>query len=282
MTLSNKKICEDAPTRQFLRELKPLREGMGYTREELARKIEVRPRTLKDYELQTRQPVLGRLLKLAEVLNYDLSRSLNYKYYHGKISLITIRRRMVEKGITPQTLSKLTGYSLRMVYDTLIQRGTESLSCLDAVLQVLRGSPRNVQLEPQVEKKFTPSLLRRMREKSGLPQREIARRIGVTRATISNYERGNNSPENKRWVKLYEILKHEITVHKMFEFEMSQRYRIYTANRLGRVPQEHIEYEFIYEGKRGPHHIFREQSGGWMRTYTDAQLIGKTIKEVCE
>lgn len=39
---------------------------------------------------------------------------------------------------------------------------------------------------------------------------------------------------------------------------------------------------FRYEGKQGIHYVFRETRGGWSRTYTDAQLIGKTIEEVME
>ena len=37
---------------------------------------------------------------------------------------------------------------------------------------------------------------------------------------------------------------------------------------------------FRYEGKQGIHHVFREIRGNWTRTYTDAQLIGKKVKEV--
>ena len=37
---------------------------------------------------------------------------------------------------------------------------------------------------------------------------------------------------------------------------------------------------FRYEGKEGIHHCFREIRGGWTRTYTDTQLIGKRISEV--
>ena len=37
---------------------------------------------------------------------------------------------------------------------------------------------------------------------------------------------------------------------------------------------------FIYLRKEGRHHMFREERGGWIRTYTDNQLIGKYIKEV--
>ena len=37
---------------------------------------------------------------------------------------------------------------------------------------------------------------------------------------------------------------------------------------------------FIYLRKEGRHHMFREKRGGWIRTYTDTQLMGKKIKEV--
>ena len=37
---------------------------------------------------------------------------------------------------------------------------------------------------------------------------------------------------------------------------------------------------FIYLGKQGKHHVFKSVRGGWSRTYTDAQLIGKLIQEV--
>ena len=42
------------------------------------------------------------------------------------------------------------------------------------------------------------------------------------------------------------------------------------------------EYVFSYEGKQGIHHMFREIRGGWSRTFTDAQLIGKKIEEKCQ
>ena len=39
---------------------------------------------------------------------------------------------------------------------------------------------------------------------------------------------------------------------------------------------------FRYVGKTGIHHCFIEQNGGWSRTYTDQQLIGKRITEFTE
>lgn len=41
-------------------------------------------------------------------------------------------------------------------------------------------------------------------------------------------------------------------------------------------------YVFRYLGKQGIHHMFIEICGGWSRTYTDAQLVGKELVEVAE
>ena len=38
-------------------------------------------------------------------------------------------------------------------------------------------------------------------------------------------------------------------------------------------------FVFVYERKEGKHYMFRELIGGWLRTYTDNQLKGKTITE---
>ena len=43
-----------------------------------------------------------------------------------------------------------------------------------------------------------------------------------------------------------------------------------------------VGYTFRYLGKQGIHHMFREICGGWGRTYTDAQLVGKEVVEVSE
>ena len=42
------------------------------------------------------------------------------------------------------------------------------------------------------------------------------------------------------------------------------------------------ECVFRFEYQEGIHYVFREIRGGWTRTYTDAQLIGKHVEEVKE
>ena len=280
MNANNKKICEDAQTRKFLSNLQNLRKAQGYSCEEIAQKIGISPRRIKDYELQKRRPDLGNLLKLAEILNYDLSRSLNYKYAHGKISPITIRRQMQERELTPRKLSRLTGYSLHMVYEVLRWEKCLSLPCLEAIQQVVKKDPRIFLKSPKAEKAFTPSLLRRMRREARLFQREIANWIGVSRRTISHYEHGEITPSAKNWLTLYELLKQEQVLRRKCSFKVGQSYRIYTPQHLGHPQRDPPSYEYVYECKRGAHHVFREKTGGWTRTYTESQLIGKVIQEV--
>mgnify|MGYP006872985829 CR=1 FL=1 len=65
-------------------------------------------------------------------------------------------------------------------------------------------------------------------------------------------------------------------------FKEGQEYRI-RALKLGKADKgDHWEAEclFRYECKTGIHYVFREVRGGWIRTYTDAQLVGKVIEEV--
>ena len=56
-------------------------------------------------------------------------------------------------------------------------------------------------------------------------------------------------------------------------FHEGHIYRVVSSNKW------ESECVFRYEGQCGIHYVFREVRGGWTRTYTDAQLVGKIIKE---
>ena len=66
---------------------------------------------------------------------------------------------------------------------------------------------------------------------------------------------------------------------RKFTFTSGKKYVIKCQN--GTL-SEQAEYVFMYEGRQGIHHIFRELNGNWTRTYTDAQLIGKKLYELEE
>lgn len=61
------------------------------------------------------------------------------------------------------------------------------------------------------------------------------------------------------------------------EFIVGKKYVIYGESRDKALTDK--EEPFIYQCKQGKHHVFRHAYGGWSRTYTDQQLIGKIIKE---
>ena len=60
----------------------------------------------------------------------------------------------------------------------------------------------------------------------------------------------------------------------------SGKYKIQEINMNSNDPEQ--GYTFRYLGKVGIHHVFIEVCGGWKRTYTDAQLVGKELIEVSE
>lgn len=151
----------------------------------------------------------------------------------------------------------------------------------------------------------------------GLTQKELSQLSGVGLSTIGGCETGIKFPNIRTYNKLCKVFGWEqIVVSKpkaksktctqsyarledlpppkhdpvkipctvKFEFEEGHCYTITDS-----LPTKNIRHfqavhicVFRYEGKQGIHHIFREVSGNWTRTYTDAQLIGKKIKEVEE
>ena len=61
-----------------------------------------------------------------------------------------------------------------------------------------------------------------------------------------------------------------------FEFVGGKKYLITdTRNKV----YDELDY-LVYLRKDGIHHMFRNYLGGWLRCFTDPQLIGKTIEEV--
>ena len=99
---------------------------------------------------------------------------------------------------------------------------------------------------------------------------QLAKAFGWSELTIDDTDA--NQP---RTVKHYDRVEHEempapIEIPKppVFFFEVGREYLIDKA-----------AFVLRYERKDGIHHMFRSVRGGWTQTFTDAQLIGKTIKE---
>ena len=148
-------------------------------------------------------------------------------------------------------------------------------------------------------KPFSPELLRSMREEKHFTHSDLSFYTCVSANTISRYERGLSTPSVKMWERIYTLLSREKVskppdtwqeVQEQFKYEPvtftfteGQCYSI-TDKKAKDTPSAAWNIDtmavFRYKGKIGIHHCFSEINGGWHRTYTDAQLIGKKIKEV--
>ncbi len=147
---------------------------------------------------------------------------------------------------------------------------------------------------------FSPETMRNWREMRNFSRTALARYARVSPTTISNYEAGHSKPSPEYWERICTILRWEElsdisdTWQKVqeqvnytpvtFAFTEGQCYSITRKNKKGFYNASAWNVEELailrYIGKRGIHHCFRDINGGWCRTYTDAQLIGKTIKEI--
>ena len=145
---------------------------------------------------------------------------------------------------------------------------------------------------------FSPELLRTMRESRDITCERLASYVNLNPNTISKYERGVIKPSDTQWGRIYAILINRPIpqdtwreVQEQFKYEPvtftfteGQCYSIRNKGVGGahNVCAWNVEDLAVlrYVGKHGIHHCFKDIRGGWGRTYTDAQLIGKKIKEV--
>lgn len=141
--------------------------------------------------------------------------------------------------------------------------------------------------------------------RAGLTTKELSQMTGIGIKSLYDYQRGKYLPTRKGYNALAEVfgwekekpperkkkkkaVKYEAVRIVMedapplpkavkYEFTEGHMYRI--EDRQNAKKQDIDICLFMYEGKQGIHHCFREVRGGWTRTYTDAQLVGKHIKE---
>ena len=139
---ANKKICLDEVSVRLLRSLKSERQKLGITQEELGKLIGATRSIISTYEVGYRLPTVGYFVKLAEFFGYDLSSSVNYKYWHGQIEWWKLREQLRYYGFTCGELSDYIGYCKRVVCAALHNESDFSLDCLNAILEIFEDERR--------------------------------------------------------------------------------------------------------------------------------------------
>lgn len=127
-----------------------------------------------------------------------------------------------------------------------------------------------------------------LRKTLGLTQQEMADEIGVSSASVSSFEKGtrkgSNSPAQNRIMNFLnnETIRRHFTEGKCYKIYGSGCLGSYNGKKVSASSGAAWERDCIFQFLRteGIHHVFREVRGGWTRTYTDAQLVGKNVQEV--
>ena len=148
--------------------------------------------------------------------------------------------------------------------------------------------------------------LKELRQTLGLSKTSLAESLGVGRDTIRRWENGTYSPQKRFQKKLTDLFGKEYYPAAKIKPRPKEFYDMEElAAKNAAQSQASIARTFMvghcynisdtpnpsesstlqqstlrYERKEGIHHVFREVRGKWIVTYTDAQLIGKHIKEV--
>lgn len=98
--------------------------------------------------------------------------------------------------------------------------------------------------------------LTEMREKAGMSQNALAKRLGVAESTISNYETGRSNPSEDKVDKICFILKihkDDIEIHDVgysFSDSMGKTYEKYRRAKGFRHYMTSVEFENWINGQR--------------------------------
>ena len=151
----DKLIYLDEPARRFFYALKSERKKIGLTLKEVGETLGFSYSTLSDDEDNRCYPKLRIFIMLAGLYKYDISESVNYKYFYNKINTIQFRDNLKRYGLRSKELAQLTGYSEETVKRTINFASSLSLGCLSEILKVIK--------QEQEAEQFRKKLLRTSR-----------------------------------------------------------------------------------------------------------------------
>lgn len=136
--INTKNIALDDITAEFLCNLRHLREAQGFTQKFIAEYANTTRTCVTCYEQGKSIPSLRTLIKLAEVLKYDISQSVNYKFFYRKINPDKIMKSIRVHGFSFVEISSIVGYSPEKVSLAVRAKPNASIQCLHEIMQLLQ------------------------------------------------------------------------------------------------------------------------------------------------
>lgn len=185
--------------------LKKLREDRGIPLEELADRLDIAPACMVEVEQGTRRLSLATLKEVAAILGVDVSYFQEENDNKNDNSVgARLRRLREQKGITLSELSRRSGVSLAHISEIERSRSTASLKTLEKLAAVLEVSTSSLLRSGQQDS--LGAKLKRLREKNGLTQKELAQQVGISHSLIGQIETDRIQPSLSTLSSLAEAL----------------------------------------------------------------------------
>ena len=140
LLIKNKKVVwiyPDKTTLNFLASLKERRKNFNLTLRALSIKTGITNSCLLYYERGKRYPCLKNLIKLAEFYGADISESINWKVYHGKIKLCELLQQKIKYALSYDEISSECEISKISLFRALNGKPKGSIRGLGQLIDVL-------------------------------------------------------------------------------------------------------------------------------------------------
>ncbi len=195
---------QDAESMAFTAEgLKSLREQFDLTQQELAQLLQVSPVTVTAWETGKSCPRRSNLAQIAAMREADqeeIDEALGRQPVPD-ISGIDVKRLRRRLGLTQNALAELIGVSAAAVTSWETGKTIPSRDNRRALAELSEKPLSEVEEEltrsgimlPH-EEAMSPEEIRQIRTAAGLSQRELAKEIGVSVNSVSNWETGRTAP----------------------------------------------------------------------------------------
>ncbi len=196
--------------------LKELRERFDVTQHELARLLDVSPVTVTAWETGKSRPRSNNLAAVAALAEKDQSEvdAALGRQPVPDLTAADIKRMRKGLGLTQTAMAKLIGVSAAAVTAWETGKTMPSRESRRALGQ-LAGRPRaevDEQLSrsgllPAPEATLSGDDIRSLRQATGMSQRDLARKLGVSVNSVCNWETGRTEPRRSSVKKLLELKK---------------------------------------------------------------------------
>ncbi len=185
--------------------LKKLREERGMSLDELADRLDIAPDCMVEVEAGTRRLSAATLAEVAGILGVEGTYFSGDNGNSDKDAVgARLRRLREQQGITLSELSRRSGVSLAHISEIERSRSTASLKTLEKLAAVLEVSTSSLLRSSQED--TLGNKLKRLREKMGLTQKELATQVGISHSLIGQIETDRIQPSLATLSSLAEAL----------------------------------------------------------------------------